>query len=208
MLPGNVGKRIRNIRIELGLNMEDFGELFNPKASKGVVSNWENNYNLPNNERLKRIAELGGITVAELFDDADINPVEANETIGQVIRRLRKEKRVSLLELGTEAEISKGYLSQIENGDRNASVGILTKIAEVLGVSKLYLFKVAGYLDETDILSLVDENKRLRLALEFYADRKNHQVIWYDTPSTVGFDSGETARQALKACNFKYKEGE
>ena len=208
MLPSNVGKRIRNIRIELGLSMEDFGELFNPKASKGVVSNWENNYNLPNNERLKRIAELGGITVAELFDDADINPVEANETIGQVIRRLRKENGLKSREFGRMSGISQSYLSQIELGDRNVSPQILAKIAPILNVSKLYLYRVIGYLDETDILSLVDENKLLRLALEFYADRKNHQVIWHDTPSTVGFDSGETARQALKACNFKYKEGE
>ena len=45
---------------------------------------------------------------------------------------------------------------------------------------------------------LEHENKRLREALEFYADIKNHHVPWYNTPSAVGFDSGETARQALE----------
>lgn len=62
-----IGNKIKLIRKELGLNMEDFGKLFTPTASKGVISNWENNYNLPNNERLKRIAELGGIPVNELL---------------------------------------------------------------------------------------------------------------------------------------------
>lgn len=62
-----VGNRIRNIRKDLGLSMEKFGELFDPAASKGVVSNWENGYNFPNNERLKTIAELGSITVNELL---------------------------------------------------------------------------------------------------------------------------------------------
>lgn len=62
-----VGLRIRNIRHSLGLTMEDFGNKLTPKASKGVVSNWENNYNLPNNKRLKQISELGGMTVQELL---------------------------------------------------------------------------------------------------------------------------------------------
>ena len=122
------------------------------------------------------------------------------ETIGQVIRRLRKEKKITLPKLGVETEISKSYLSQIENGDRNVSVRILTKIAEVLGVSKLYLFKVAGYLDETDILSLVDENKRLREALGFYANYDNYEVR-YPTdinPCKVTEDEGDIARQALE----------
>lgn len=62
-----VGSRIRHIRDTKGLTMKQFGELFDPPASKGLVSNWENGYNLPNQERLKKIAELGGITVQELL---------------------------------------------------------------------------------------------------------------------------------------------
>lgn len=60
-------EKIRQIRKNLGLSMEEFGKLFNPPASKGGVSNWENGYNLPNNERLKRIAELGNTSVAEIL---------------------------------------------------------------------------------------------------------------------------------------------
>ena len=126
--------------------------------------------------------------------------IQMDETIGQVIRRLRKGKKITLVELGAEIELSQGYLSNIETGDRNASVEILTKIAEVLGVSKLYLFKVAGYLDETDILSLVDENKRLREALGFYANYDNYEVR-YPTdinPCKVTEDEGDIARQALE----------
>lgn len=92
------------------------------------------------------------------------------ETIGQVIKRLRKEKKMSLRELSALSDFSHAYVSQIESGDRNASVQILTKIAKALDVSKVYLFRMAGYLDETDILELVDENKRLREALEQIAE--------------------------------------
>lgn len=62
-----IGSRIKIIRKNLGLSMEEFGKLFSPKASKGVVSNWENGYNNPNNERLKKIAELGNVSIDYLL---------------------------------------------------------------------------------------------------------------------------------------------
>ncbi|MGO1356293.1 helix-turn-helix domain-containing protein [Alkalibacterium gilvum] len=66
-----IGYKIRQIRKRQnggkGLSMEEFGKLFDPPASKGVVSNWENNYNYPNEKRLKKLAELGGISVQNLL---------------------------------------------------------------------------------------------------------------------------------------------
>lgn len=50
--------RIKDLRTDLGLNMDEFGKLFDPPASKGAVSNWENGYNLPNNKRIKDIKRL------------------------------------------------------------------------------------------------------------------------------------------------------
>lgn len=66
IMKNKMGLKIRQVRQELGISMEEFGKLFNPPASKGVVSNWENGYNNPNNERLKRIAELGNVSVEYL----------------------------------------------------------------------------------------------------------------------------------------------
>jgi transcriptional regulator with XRE-family HTH domain len=61
-----VGFRISNIRKRLGLNQELFGKKIN-QAHKSLVSKWEKGQSLPNNERLKLIAELGGISVDELL---------------------------------------------------------------------------------------------------------------------------------------------
>lgn len=63
----SLAEKIRNIRKNLGLSMQEFGQLFDPPASKGVVSNWENGYNKPNNERLKKIAQLGNTTSEDLL---------------------------------------------------------------------------------------------------------------------------------------------
>ena len=60
-----MGRSIKNIRITNGLTMEELGARL--KTSKASVNNWEKGVNLPNKQRLKKIAELGGITVNELL---------------------------------------------------------------------------------------------------------------------------------------------
>ena len=61
-----LGQRIKSIRQDKGLTMEEFGKFFD-NASKGVISNWEKGSNIPNNTRLKMIAQFGGISVDELL---------------------------------------------------------------------------------------------------------------------------------------------
>ncbi|MBT2731662.1 helix-turn-helix domain-containing protein [Carnobacterium sp. ISL-102] len=59
-----IGMRIKNIRLKLGMTTEKFAQAFQEQPpSKGTISKWENGHYLPNNERLKRIAELGETTV-------------------------------------------------------------------------------------------------------------------------------------------------
>lgn len=60
-----LGDRIKNIRLELGETMEEFGSRFN--TSKGTINNWEKDRNKPNKANLKAIADLGGMTVTELL---------------------------------------------------------------------------------------------------------------------------------------------
>ncbi len=62
-----LGQRIKEIRINQGLSMEEFGKLLD--ASKGNVSMWESGKVTPNNLRLKAIADIAGISVDELLDD-------------------------------------------------------------------------------------------------------------------------------------------
>lgn len=69
-----IGKRINNIRLDLGMTMEDFGKIFN--TSKGTVNNWEKGRNLPNKANLKVIAELGGVSVEKLLNPDSITQEE------------------------------------------------------------------------------------------------------------------------------------
>ncbi len=62
----DVGYRIKSIRQSKGKTTKEFGEIIDG-ASDSLVSRWERGVNLPNNKRLKIIAEYGGITVDELL---------------------------------------------------------------------------------------------------------------------------------------------
>lgn len=63
----SVGRRIKEIRLDRGESTADFAKNFTPEASNSLVSRWERGVNLPNANRLKTIAELGGISVNELL---------------------------------------------------------------------------------------------------------------------------------------------
>lgn len=62
-----IGRRIHSIRAELGLSMEEFGQRIDPNAHSGTVSNWEHGLNAPNAARIKKIAELGNVSVDVLL---------------------------------------------------------------------------------------------------------------------------------------------
>lgn len=64
-----VGHKIKSIRSRLGMNMEEFGKMFNPIANKSLISKWENGKSLPNSERIAKIAEIGNISINYLLYD-------------------------------------------------------------------------------------------------------------------------------------------
>lgn len=67
-----MGRRIKAIRKMLGKSQEEFGQLFDPPAPKSSVSYWENGGG-PNKKRLKKIADLGGVTPAYLINGSQLS---------------------------------------------------------------------------------------------------------------------------------------
>lgn len=54
--------------------------------------------------------------------------------VGQAVRHYRKELDVSQEELGYRAGLHRTYVSDLERGQRNATVWTLVRLAETLGV--------------------------------------------------------------------------
>lgn len=62
-------------------------------------------------------------------------------TVGDRIRKRRLEKGWTQEDLGRKAHLSKGFLSDVENGKRKVSAANLLDIALVLGLTLDYLMK-------------------------------------------------------------------
>ena len=65
-----IGKRINSIRLEKGMTLEEFGNLFG--ADKSNVLKWEKGSSIPSPARLKLISKIGNITTDELLRGSKI----------------------------------------------------------------------------------------------------------------------------------------
>ncbi|GAA5417368.1 hypothetical protein Pryu01_02431 [Paraliobacillus ryukyuensis] len=69
---------------------------------------------------------------------------------GNELKKLRKEKKLSLKEVAKKGDLSHSYISQIENGKRNApKPEIIRKLAKGLNINPSLLMYKAGYIDNS-----------------------------------------------------------
>jgi transcriptional regulator with XRE-family HTH domain len=73
---------------------------------------------------------------ADTFPDVEIFAL-----IGETLRRLRRDKGLTLEELGKSAELGRGQLSRIENSRQEATLSTLAKILGAQGVSRREFFR-------------------------------------------------------------------
>jgi transcriptional regulator with XRE-family HTH domain len=77
-------------------------------------------------------------------------PKALSHDIGDFIRDLRQNARISLRQLAEQAGVSNPYLSQIERGLRKPSAEVLQQLATALRVSTPIMYLRAGLLDLKD----------------------------------------------------------
>lgn len=63
------------------------------------------------------------------------------EQIGERIKKIRIEKKLTQEQLAWEANVDRTYMNHVENGRKNISVRSLEKIIKALGVSFHEFFK-------------------------------------------------------------------
>lgn len=66
---------------------------------------------------------------------------EMKQIVALNLRRLRHERKLSQEELSFQAKVDRSYISQLETGVYSASVTMLAKLANALGVEVSELLK-------------------------------------------------------------------
>jgi len=93
-------------------------------------------------------------------DSAEKESLKLQKEISTRIRMLRQEKNWSLEKLADMAGFSKGYMSLIENCEKNPTISTLTKLAHCLGVQIAFLITGHETKENRDTFSLVRANER------------------------------------------------
>jgi len=87
----------------------------------------------------------------------------SNADLGQAIRRLRRDRKLTIETLGHAADIHPTYVSGIERGVRNPTWSKITSLTRALGVSLVLLVETAE--QEAEVARAVHET-RARIAAE------------------------------------------
>ena len=89
-----VGERIKLIRKKRGETLEQFGNAIGG-VLKSNVSKWERGQSLPNNERIKKISELGNVSVNYLLTGKSDIEIFSN-SINQLFQSINNDTKKQL----------------------------------------------------------------------------------------------------------------
>lgn len=129
-------------------------------------------------------------------------------TIGERIRKMRKEKRYSIMDIRDLTGLSKSTISEVENDKSNPTTETLQKIAKALGVSVDTFFKEET--DQEEIPALPVEFTTPQEAMEFILKQPaimgfgGFDVNKLEDDEIVEF-ANELLRQ-LELLSYKYKK--
>lgn len=131
------GKKIKRIRLEKGLTMQQFIEKIDGlkpgQGSNGTVNNWESGRNMPNARRLAKIAEMGGVSVGYLKSDAINDIPDDLDVVSKLVEKAKNgtltkkekeildktQKEIRVLDDIEYKQEMKNYSRQIRNFFKN-----------------------------------------------------------------------------------------
>ncbi len=91
--------------------------------------------------------------------------------IGQRIKQLRTQNKLTLEELASRCELSKGFISQVERDLTSPSIATLSDIVEALGINLAQFFKEER------------EEKLVFTQEDFFIDEKEECTIYWIVPN-------------------------
>ena len=108
----SLGQRIKQIRLERGETMGEFGKRFEPAVADSNVSRWERDINEPHPANLNKIAVLGNTTVDELLHGKPNGLTTALEIMDYYIEHYTKLEDIDTVRKLKEIRID------MENADK------------------------------------------------------------------------------------------
>lgn len=187
-----LGQRIRAIRLKLGLTMEDFIERIDNKPGRGrsgTVNNWETGKNAPNKQRLKKIAELGGVSVDYLQTGFSLSYTEYRSLLDKAIKqgKLSDKERQKLIESQLDFNAT---LSSIKQYWENSARDEIEKQQAIFKVKPMSVMELQSYSDMLTLFNSIrlhgseEQKKGFRVMLDMLRQIANG-TIKYDKDDII-----------------------
>ncbi|OLQ23992.1 transcriptional regulator [Listeria seeligeri] len=184
-----VGRRIKEIRTNLGYSMSQFGELIS-NSPKTTVNNWERGINLPKEDKLKKIALLGKTTTNELLYGSpeefitkivvDHFRLQLNPLFIQQIILFLNQQKIDLYDEMTIIEFIQGILNSDTFAEQKSTHLSYTPI---IGSEDLYLALVNDKEIEKPVFYVYVEKQQNRVHLLPYTFAEQQEELYYEQPS-------------------------
>ena len=100
-------------------------------------------------------------------------------SVGDNIKAIRKEKKITQTTLANDMGISRSYLSDLENNRRNPSTKTLESLAEKLDVSTFYLLE-GRHLNEEDLKNIKSIGQHIEQLISDSSDYANELLNGID----------------------------
>lgn len=185
-----VGKRIREIRTDLGYSMSQFGKLVSD-SPKTTVNNWERGINLPKGDKLNRIALLGKTTTNELLYGAPEEfigkigkkhfQLQFNPLIIQQIIDFLEQHKIDVYDEMTTIEFIQGI---IDSGMLVEQESKYLSYTPIVGFDNLYLAMVSSdkEIEEPIFYVYVEPSKNCVHFLP-YTFAEHQEELYYEWPA-------------------------
>ena len=107
---------------------------------------------------------IGGVTVRQIKEE--------NVIAGKKLQEYRKQTGLSIFKVGRHIGVSGSYISQVENGKRPASDGMLMAMSDLYGVDKKELFNLYNKMPNNEINTIMQHPELRQLFLDVTNDKK------------------------------------
>lgn len=97
--------------------------------------------------------------------------------LGKKIKKLRKERKITLMELSEKSGVSQGYLSRIENGKHDPTFSVLLQIARALQIQVSMLYQEEKQKHEH--ISIIKKSQRIR------REQPEHDYAHFEFPTNI-----------------------
>ena len=173
-------KKVKARRIELGLSQEELAKRMG-YSSRTSINKIENGRPV-SQKIISRLADALDVTVAYLMGWEELDKYNNDSTIGALLKSLRTNNNISLVEVAEEMHISVDDVKQYENGTKNVPLPILMAFAKYYNISFTDITGVHIGDDERSHTTITQNERLVRLKLKW------EEEIGYNTLSDDEID--------------------